>query len=424
MKFFTLLFVAVLSATMFIGCERTPPLPVKDVTDPTQINTQFAQNALSDLADTADKRAFINLANAASSVAETLAIDDGTSVEPIFSKIAKLADEIAVLDRAFVEAGCEIELQKFAEASIDAVKAYTVRDAAGMEQSLQNLAKGAMAAETTLQQFPAENVFVPFAFGYGISTGNRTYGDTPDVIWINYDATRPVNETRTAVFEFLTNKGYPATEQLLHALWVKYPPNYEAINLGADVYLPLVMRELVTIPGVAVVVERMPAPDYEGGPPPDEPPLLSYEVKTQQVINRVRTMYNEVWCQGNFAVIDSLLIEASGLAFFDYAFVRNLADIYAEEIPEKAERIRTNRFSLQSIAENFLYIYFQDSEKTLDELIERFRQSAGHVSLEQPTTGWRYHLSSDYWEWYPFYYGIENVSHLPSFFLGYSTPLN
>lgn len=91
MKSLTLFFIAVLSATIFIGCERIPPLPVKDVPGPPQTNTQFAQSALSDLADTAAERKFVDLANAANGVAETLTIDDGTSVEPIFSKIAKLA---------------------------------------------------------------------------------------------------------------------------------------------------------------------------------------------------------------------------------------------------------------------------------------------------------------------------------------------
>ena len=219
MKFLTLLFVAVFSATVLTGCERQLLSPI-DPTDPPQTtNTQFTQKALSDLADTAAEREFTDLANAASKVAETLAIDDGTSVEPLFSKIAKLAGAVTILEQAFVEAGCEIELQKFAEASVDAVKAYTIRDAADMEQALRHLAQEAVTAGMLLRQFPAENAFIPFAFGYG------SFIDSPDCwcsaldldypdyelgeIVVKYDRTiRPVDETSAAAIEFLTNKGY------------------------------------------------------------------------------------------------------------------------------------------------------------------------------------------------------------------------
>ena len=64
MKFLTLLFVAVFSATILTGCERQLVSPVVP-TDLLQ-TTEFAQKALSDLADTATKRAFVDLANAAS----------------------------------------------------------------------------------------------------------------------------------------------------------------------------------------------------------------------------------------------------------------------------------------------------------------------------------------------------------------------
>ncbi len=418
MKFFKLFLLAALSATILTGCERQFGSPI-DPANPSQTASHLAQKALSDLADTANKRAFLNLANAASGVAETLATDDGTSVEPIYSKIAKLADEVTVLERAYVEAGCEIEFQDFAEASVDAVRAYTVRDAADLEQALQNLARGAVTAEKVLQQLPAENVFVPFAFGYGLSRCGTSIRYHPGEFWIQFDsATRPVNETRTAVIKFLANKGYSATVE-------KYPipidalRNYEIVSLGVDVYLPFLMKELVNVPGVAVVVQEFWEHPPYGGPPREEgPPVQSYLLKAGQVIERVRTKYNEVWCQGNFDVINNILIEESGLTFFDYAFVRNLADIYAEEIPERAERIRTNRFSLESIAGNFLQIYFQDSEKTLDEIIVLFRQSAGFVSLEHPTACWRYHRASKYWEkyWGKYYFGIENEEDLPSFF--------
>ena len=91
---------------------------------------------------------------------------------------------------------------------------------------------------------------------------------------------------------------------------------------------------------------------------------------------RVTARYNEAWCQGNFDAIDGILIGESGLDFFDYVFVGNLATIYAEEIPETAAHIQTNtpRYPLWVIAVNFLDVYFQNSKKTLDEVVELFRQ--------------------------------------------------
>ena len=398
MKFFKLLFLAVLSLTVLTGCERQLLSPI-DPTDPPQTtNTQFAQKALSDLADTAAEREFTDLANAASEVAETLAIDDGTSVEPLFSKIAKLAGAVTILEQAFVEAGCEIELQKFVEASADAVKAYTIRDAADMERALQHLAEEAVTAETLLRQFPAENAFIPFAFGYG------SFIDFPDCwcsaldldypdyelgeIVVKYDRTiRPVDETSAAVIEFLTNKGYTETKMR------NWNTDTALLYFGAFIDPLLIMKELSNIPGIAQLTP--PIVIYKIAPFDDSPPPSNI-----QIIDRVRERYNEAWCQGNFDVIDNILIEESGLDFFDYAFVRNLADIYAEEIPEAAERIRMNLFYLRSIATEFLKIYFQDSGKPLDEIIELFRQSVrgGNVDIEHDTIGEHYYLTTDYWK--------------------------
>ena len=397
MKFFKLLFVAALSATILIGCERQLVSPV-DPTHPSQTTAQFAQKALSDLADTAAEREFVDLANAASGVAETLAIDDGTSVEPLFSKIAKLAGAVTILEQAFVEAGCEIELQKFAEASIDAVKAYTIRDVTDMERALQHLAEEAVTAETLLRQFPAENAFIPFAFGYG------SFIDSPDCwcsaldldypdyelgeIVVKYDRTiRPVDETSAAAIEFLTNKGY--TE----AKMGNWNTDTALLYFGAYIDPLLIMKELSNIPGIAQLTHPIFVP--ESYPFDDLPPPPNI-----QIIDRVRTRYNEAWCRGNLDTIDSILIEESGLDFFDYAFVRNLSDIYAEEIPEAAERIRMNLFYLRSIATEFLKIYFQDSGKPLDEIIELFRQSVrgGNVDIEHDTIGEHYYLTTDYWK--------------------------
>ena len=285
LKFFKLLFVAVFSATILTGCERQLVSPV-DPTHPSQTTTIFAQKALLDLADTATKRAFVDLANAASGVAEILTIDDGTSVEPIFSKLAKLADAVVVLEGAFVDAGCEIELQKFVEASVDTVKAYTIRDAADMERALQHLAQEAVTAETLLRQFPAENAFIPFAFGYGPAIDaifeEFYYTNGPDdplyepgVILIQYDSTiRPVDETRNAVIEFLALKGYTVQVEggdrfkRRNTEWFHFkeytaqvqveeaPDDFEFIDLGPSVDPLLIMGELIDILGVDFVQPR------------------------------------------------------------------------------------------------------------------------------------------------------------------------
>ena len=395
MKFFKLIFLVAFSATVLTGCEKQLSSPIKDIPDPPQTDTQFAQMALSSLAHTATKVALVDLANAAIGVAEVLAIDNGTSVEPTFSKIAKLAHEVTVLEQAFVEAGCKIELQKFAEVSMDTVKAYTIREAAEMEQALQNLAEEAVTAEMALGQLPVDNAFIPFAFGYGPAIDARLgyyYDPEPDfpsyelgVILIQYNTTiRPVVETIAAVNEFLARKGYMVKKEGVL-------DDIEAIYLGVDVDPLLIMRELINIPGVALVQPNF---FYTTDDVPPPPPL------NVEIIHQVKTRYNEAWCQGNFNLIDSILIKESGLDFFDYSFVRNLADIYAEEIPETAEHIRTNEFSLRSIAIKFLEIYFQESEKkTLEEIIELFRQSVrtGNVSIERRIYS-SYYVTTDYWK--------------------------
>lgn len=374
MKFFTLLFVAVLSAIILIGCERQLLSPV-DPIDPPQTTTQFAQKALSDLAGTAAERGFVALANAANEVAEILVIEDGTSVNPTYPRIVGLAGVATVLAQEFVKAGCKVELQEFGEASVNAVKAYTIRDAEDMEQALQNLAQEAVTAEKLLQQLPTNDTFIPFAFGYdSIPYGGNSLTDQ---ILVGYDATiRPVTETHTAVIEFLTLKGYMVL-QVTELSWSDEIA--EILSLDVVVDHSFLSGELIEIPGVTFVESGYDSPVA----PAIDIPLPPNIVIASRIIRQVRTRYNKAWCQGNFDVIDSILIEESGLDFFDYVFVRNLAGIYAEENPETAERIQTNRFLLRSIAITFLEIYFQDSEKTLDEIIEIFRQSVrnGQVSM-------------------------------------------
>lgn len=137
MKFLTF-FVAILSTSVFIACEFVRPLPSKDIHDQSLSSRQLAQSALADLADTAAELAFVDLVNAASELSETLAIDDGTSVEPMFSKLTKLADAATILEHAFTQEGCkeewcigeyQIGLHTLSKTSVSAVKAYTIRDA-------------------------------------------------------------------------------------------------------------------------------------------------------------------------------------------------------------------------------------------------------------------------------------------------------
>lgn len=369
MKCFKLLFFAALNTIMLTGCEREFVSPI-DPTNPSQTTVQLGQKALSDLADTAAELSFVEFANAASGVAEILAIEDRTSVEPTYFRIVELARSATAFAQVFVKAGCEVEaLQKFGEASVNVAKAYTIRDAEDMEQALQKLAQAAVTAEKLLQQFLTNDTFIPFAFGYDYTPYRANNLYISGQILVAYDDTiRPETETRAAIKEFLTLKGY--TVELKTGSW------FDSIVLDVSVD-PLFLGEglIEKIPGIASVQPNFlyaPTVDDE---PPLPPPLPPNAVTTNRIIHQVRTRYNKAWCQGNFDLIDSILIEESGLDFFDYAFIRNLADIYAEEIPEAAEHIQTNRFSPGSIAAKFLEIYFQDSEKTLDEIIELFRQS-------------------------------------------------
>ena len=367
MKVFKLFLLAALTATILTGCERRLVSPI-DPTDPSP-NTRYAsQMVLSDLADTATKHGLIHLADAASGVAEILAIEDDTSVEPTYA-INELARTANVLARVLDIAGCKVEeLQEFREASVNTAIAYTIRDAEDMEQALQKLAQEAVTTKKLLQQLLTHDTFIPFAFGYDStpyrSTGHYIFGE----ILIAYDNTiRPETETRTAVIEFLTLKGY--------MVYVSKGSWFDKISLDVGVDPLFLGAGLIEkIPGIASVQPNfLYKPTIDDTPLP--PPVPPYVVIVSQIMHQVRTRYNKAWCQGNFDIIDSILIEESGLDFFDYAFIRNLTDIYAEEIPEAAERIKTNRFFPGLIAREFLDIYFQDSEKTLNEIIEIFRQS-------------------------------------------------
>ena len=377
LKCFKLLFLLALSAIILAGCERQLVSPVAP-TDPSPNTRYAAQMALSDLADTADEIGFGEFAYAASRVAKILAIEDGTSMEPTYLRIVGLARAATAFTHIFVKAGCEVEeLQEFREASVNVAKAYTIRDAADMEQALQKLAQAAVTAEKLFHELLLTNdTFIPFAFGYDYTPYRANNNYVSGEILVAYDNTiRPETETRTAVIEFLTLKGY--TVRVETGSW------FDSIVLDVAVDPRFLGEGLIEkIPGIASVQPNfLYAPAVDDEPLP--PPLPPYAVMAGRIIHQVRTRYNEAWCQGNFDVIDSILIEESGLDFFDYAFIRNLADIYAEEIPEAAERIQANRFSADLIAVDFLYIYFQDSEKTLDEIIERFRQSLRNRQLSR-----------------------------------------
>ncbi|MDE0314502.1 MAG: hypothetical protein OXM61_06345 [Candidatus Poribacteria bacterium] len=388
MKFFKLLFFASLSAIIILtGCERRLVSPIAP-TDPSQTTSQFAQSALSNLADTAAERGFVDLANAANEVAEVLAIETGTTTETVFWK---LFQEANALQQGFALANCGIKLGGFAIATERAARAYAAEAAVELndrEQVLENLSQEALNAKKVLQQFPTENPFIPFAFGHAPYIDSYEdyilyIGPThpPDIIWIQFDETiHPATETWTAVVEFLILKGYIGQVKGYTEQWESLHTTIRNIGLGVDV--DSIMEELDTIPGVAragadfTYIPIFPPTDFSS----------SYPIL--EIMGAVRKKYNEAWCQGNFDTIDSILIEEIGLDFFNYAFVRYLADIYAEEIPEAADRIRTNGFSLRSIAIGFYAIHSQNQEKGHEEIIELFRQFIrdGLVTIDR--SGW------------------------------------
>lgn len=379
-KFSKLLLITVLSSIMFIGCERQLVSPIASI-DPPQIDTQFAQKALSDLADTANSQGFINLAASANDFAEALTTEDQTYVQPTFSKLSRLASEVTYLIDSFDNAGCSVELRPFAEATVEAIKAYTIRDAAKMNHALQELAQEASTANMTLQRLSdltaLDNSFRPFVFGYnsrywhdGIySVGHTVLGK----MTLGYEHIDIGNETE-AVIDFLATKGYKAIRR--HGYSGGECDYLSVIDLGAQVDTWLIIEEfeeeLKNIPNLAFIepVAFCPFPE-----PAVVPPIYVYELNRLITVS-ISNRYNKAWCQGNLDVnaIDNILIEESKLDFFNYAFLRKLADIFAEEKPETTEPIGSNVFSFRSIVLEFLRIYFQNSGKTNDELVEMYSQ--------------------------------------------------
>ena len=445
MRFFKLLFLLPFSAIILIGCERQITSPIINTVEHKEINTQFAQNALLEFADTATSQGFINLADAVTEFVEALATEDQTSVQPTFSKLSRLASEVTFLINSFDNAGCSIELRTFAEASVDAVRAYTVRDAADMERALQNLAQEAGTANITLQRsdlIALNNSFRPFVFGgSSLYWPGRIYSVSHIVLgkmeleYKNLDVELR-KKTDAAIFDFLATKGYKAIDIQSVSGGDCYFPF--VIDLGAKVNTQLIIEEfeeaLKNIPNLAnigiVYFCQHPEP-LEVPPLTLEVPPLTVNDLLELVINSISDRYNQAWCQGNLDLntIDSILIEESGLDFFTYAFLENLADIYAEEKPETTERIRSNMFSFRSIVIHFLgnYLFsvktedeliemypqypiehdflpdYSDSklertEKTLDEIIELFRHSIRsgpvHIDMDKAPDSYYY-----YWEW-------------------------
>ncbi|MDE0483426.1 MAG: hypothetical protein OXI67_12670 [Candidatus Poribacteria bacterium] len=379
MKFFKLLFLASLSAIIIIltGCERRLVSPI-DPSDPPQIDTQFAQKALSDLADTANSQGFINLADAANDFAEALATEDQTYVQPTFSKLSRLASEVTYLIDSFDNAGCSVELRPFAEATVEAIKAYTIRDAAEMNHALQELAQEASTANMTLQRLSGltalNNSFRPFVFGYSSRYWHDGIYELGKMA-LGYENIDIRNETDTAVIDFLATKGYKAIRR--HGYSGGECNYLYVIDLGAQVNTWLIIEEfeeeLKNIPNL-VFIEPV---AYCPFPKPTAEVRLIYVFELNRLIaNAISYRYNEAWCQGNLDVntIDSILIEESKLDFFNYTFLRKLADIFAEEKPETTELIGSNVFSFRSIVLGFLRIYFQNSGKTNGELVEIYSQ--------------------------------------------------
>ena len=441
MKFFKLFLLAALSAIILTGCERELLSPIKGIPDHQEINTQFAQSALLELADTATSQGFMNLADAVTEFVEALATEDQTSVQPTFSKLSRLASEVTFLINSFDNIGCSIELRAFAEASVDAIRAYTVRDAADMERALQNLAQEAGTANMTLQQsdlIALNNAFRPFVFGdslryWNINQVGHTVLGRMELGYKNLDV-ELIKKTDTAVLDFLATKGYTAIGTRRFDGWeCDYP---FVINLGAKVDTRLIIEEfeeeLKNIPNLAYVypVDFCPPPRTLAAP------ALTVKDLVRLVIQSISYRYNKAWCQGTLDVntVDSILIEESGLDFFNYAFLQNFADIYAEEKPETIERIRSNMFSFRSIVVYFLGNYLfslktddelikmypqyrlqhddlpplepsdpndsklEKTEKTLDEIIELFRHSirSGRVHIDMDKAPDSYYY---YWKW-------------------------
>ncbi|MXY99140.1 hypothetical protein F4Y93_00310, partial [Candidatus Poribacteria bacterium] len=247
MRFFQLFFLAALSATILTGCERQLVSPI-DPTDPSPNTRYAAQMALQALADTADEIGFGEFAYAASRVAKILAIEDGTSREPTY--LRGLARSATAFAHIFAKAGCEVEeLQELREASVNVGIAYTIRDAADTEQALQKLAQAALTAEELFHELLLTNdTFIPFAFGYDYTPYRANNNYLSGQILVAYDNTiRPETETRTAIIEFLTLKGYMVL-QLETGSWF----DSIVLDVGVD---PFFLGEglIEKIPGIASV---------------------------------------------------------------------------------------------------------------------------------------------------------------------------
>lgn len=376
MKFFKLFLLAALSAIILTGCERRLVSPI-DPIDPPQIDTQFVQKALSDLADTANSQGFINLADAANDFAEALTTEDQTYVQPTFSKLSRLASEVTYLIDSFDNAGCSVELRPFAEATVEAIKAYTIRDAAEMNHALQELAQEASTANMTLQRLSGltalNNSFRPFVFGYSSRYWHDGIYELGKMA-LGYENIDIRNETDTAVIDFLATKGYKAIRR--HGYSGGECDYLSVIDLGAQVNTLLIIEEfeeeLKNIPNLVFIEPVVYCPFPEPGV---GRPIYVFELNSLITIS-ISNRYNKAWCQGNLDVsaIDSILIEESKLDFFNYAFLRKLADIFAEEKTETTELIGSNVFSFGSIVLEFLMIYFQNSGKTDGELVEIYSQ--------------------------------------------------
>lgn len=449
MKFFKLLFLIALSVTILTGCERQLVSPI-DPPDPSQTAAQLAQKALSDLADTAASQGLLNLAGAATEFVEVLATEDQTSVQPTFSKLSRLASEVTYLIYLFDYASsCTVELTPFAEATLDAIKAYTIRNAAEMNHALQELAQEARTANMALQSLSdlitLNNSFKPFVFGYRMRglpnrpTNARVLGKMA----LRYENIDIGNETDTAVIDFLATKGYKATR--LHGYSSGECSYSYVIDFGAQVDIRLIIvefwEELLNIPNLVSIetVENCPFPE------PDAVPPLYVDELNKLITNAISYRYNRAWCEGHLDLhtIDSILFEESKLDFLNYAFLRRLADIFIEEKPQVTDFIGSNVPSLfRSILLEFLRLYFQNSgktdnelvemypkynlwsrtpvpedidgnsfqspEKTLDEIIEIFRQSVrnGNVDITADKAPDSYYYY--YYDYYDYYLGLRH----------------
>lgn len=151
-----------------------------------------------------------------------------------------------------------------------------------------------------------------------------------------------------------------------------------------------------------VIIEPVPVvePEPEPVPEPTEPDVpavdLDDPIHLERAIAVARRIYDrdqeiaalfyadsitldEYWHR-----LDQILIEETGLQYYDWHFVGDLTAIYEQERPQEAGRLVSGKFSRRGMNVEWMRLYFAYPETTKEERIELFRQSVknGKVSIE------------------------------------------